>query len=248
MPIRTLIVDDEPPARAIIREYLAELSEIEVIGECANGREAVAEINRQKPDLVFLDIQMPAMNGFEVLQRLDYMPNIIFSTAYDQYALQAFEVNAVDYLLKPYSRARFMRAVERIIGRKDTSEEELDKLSRLLHETRATEAYAERIFVRVGQKIIPVNTSSILWVGAEGDYSALHVGEKSLLCSLGLGQLEHKLDPAKFARVHRSFIVNLTALKSLESDGEGGYFATLADGARVRVSRTYAPKIRGLIL
>lgn len=246
--LRALIVDDEPPAREIIKEYLHDFPAIEVTGECKNGRLAVQHINDKRPDLIFLDIQMPGMNGFEVLERLQHLPLIIFCTAYDRFALQAFEVNAVDYLLKPFSRERFRKAVRRALQQRENREPEIERIARLLAHA-APPHFAERLFVRSGQKLLPVETSAIMWIEAEGDYARLHLQQgKSVLCSMGVGLLQERLDPAAFTRVHRSYIVHLAAVRHLESDGEGGYFAVLKDGARIRVSRSYAPKIKDLIL
>ncbi len=249
MKFEAVIVDDEPLARQIIIEYLEEHPSISVVAECGNGREAVKTINELKPDVAFLDIQMPVMNGFEVLENLEHFPKIIFSTAFDQFALKAFEVNAIDYLLKPYSRERLAQAVEKIT-QSSKSGAELDNLISLLSTTqqKQQEAFADKIFVKMGSKIVPVAIDDILWVEAAGDYATLHTEAKSYLCNTGLGELDKRLDPAKFTRVHRSYIIATSALAHLKSDGEGGYIATIKNGQKVRVSRSYAPKMRNLIL
>jgi two-component system LytT family response regulator len=248
MNLRAVIVDDEPLAREMIKEYLADFPDVQVVAECGNGRQAVTVINREKPDLIFLDIQMPGMNGFEVLEHLEALPHIIFSTAYDEFALQAFEVNAIDYLLKPYSRDRFAKAVQRAVQQRALRRNELDRILSLLQASRQRGEYSDRIFVRVGQKIVPVQTQDILWIEAAGDYAQLHTVGQIYVCNMGLGELQKRLDPGRFARVHRSSIIALSALKHLESDGEGGFIATLKDGTRVRVSRSHAAKVRDLIL
>ncbi len=248
MNLRAVIVDDEPLAREMIKEYLADFRDVQVVAECGNGRQAVTVINREKPDLIFLDIQMPGMNGFEVLEHLEALPHIIFSTAYDEFALQAFEVNAIDYLLKPYSRDRFAKAVQRAVQQRALRRNELDRILSLLQASHQRGDYPDRIFVRVGQKIVPVQTQDILWIEAAGDYAQLHTTSQTYVCNMGLGELEKRLDPGRFARVHRSSIIALSALKHLESDGEGGFVATLKDGTRVRVSRSHAAKVRDLIL
>jgi two-component system LytT family response regulator len=248
--VRALIVDDEPPARSLIREYLEAVDRIEVIGACGTGREAIAAINDQAPDLVFLDVQMPGLDGFDVLERIETLPDVIFSTAYDQYALDAFDAGAVDYLLKPYSEDRFRTAVDRALERHEQADSDYaDRLATLLQEVRADEEEApERLYVRHGEKIIPVDVEDILWIEAAGDYSKLHTRDKTYLSSLGIGELADRLDPKRFARVHRSHVIAFPAVDHLRSDGSGGYWVHLTDGTRVRVSRSYAPDVRDRIV
>ncbi len=249
--VRTIIVDDEPPARALVREYLEDFPRIEVVASCKNGREAVETVNDAAPDLIFLDVQMPGLGGFDVLERLDALPHIIFSTAHDTYALDAFDTGAIDYLLKPYSRARFRKAVERALARHDRRAapppDYTERIAALLQAARPADAPPDRLYVRHGDKILPVETGTIRWIEAAGDYAKIHTPEKTYLTSRGLSEMEQVLDPKRFARVHRSAIIALGALDHLRSDGSGGYFATLRDGTRVRVSRTYAPRIRDLL-
>jgi len=244
--VRALLVDDEPPARNLIQEYLEDVNRIEVIGECGNGREAVEAINEQAPDLVFLDVQMPGLDGFDVLERIDVLPNIIFSTAYDQYAIEAFDAGAVDYLLKPYSKGRFRTAVERALERHDQDDNEYaDRLAALLQEARdEKDDTPERLYVRHGDKIIPVDPDSVRWIEAAGDYSKLHTTDKTYLSSIGIGELAERLNGKRFARVHRSHIIAFPFVNHLRSDGSGGYKVILDDGTTVRVSRSYAPDIR----
>jgi two-component system LytT family response regulator len=244
--VRTLIVDDEPPARSLIQEYLEDVARIEVVGTCGNGREAIEAINEKAPDLVFLDVQMPGLDGFDVLERIDVLPDIIFSTAYDQYAIEAFDAGAVDYLLKPYSKGRFRTAVERALERHDQDEDDYaDRLAALLQEARdEDDAHPERLYVRHGDKIIPVDPESIRWIEAAGDYSKLHATDTTYLSSMGIGELAERLDGTRFARVHRSHIIAFPFVDHLRSDGSGGYKVLLDDGTTVRVSRSYAPDIR----
>ena len=244
--MRALIVDDEPPARTLLQEYLADIDRIEVIGTCGTGREAIDAINEQAPDLVFLDIQMPGLDGFDVLERIETLPTIIFSTAYDEYAIEAFDAGAVDYLLKPYSRGRFQTAVERALERHEQDADAYaDRLATLLQEARRADDDApERLYVRHGEKIIPVDPDDIRWIEAAGDYAKLHTAEKTYLSSTGIGALAERLDSGRFARVHRSHIIAFPAVDHLRSDGSGGYHAILDDGTKVRVSRSYAPDIR----
>jgi two-component system LytT family response regulator len=244
--MRTLIVDDEPPARDLLREYLDAVDPIEIIGACGTGREAIDAINEQAPDLVFLDVQMPGLDGFDVLEQIETLPTIIFCTAYDEYALEAFDAGAVDYLLKPYSRARFQKAVERALDRHDRKDDAYaDRLATLLQKARASDDETpDRIYVRHGEKIIPVAPEDIRWIEAAGDYAKLHTAEKTYLSSAGLGALVDRLDPKQFARIHRSHVISFAAVDHLRSDGSGGYHAILNDGTKVRVSRSYAPDIR----
>ena len=248
--MRTLIVDDEPPARELIQEYLADHERIEIIGTCGTGREAIEAINEQAPDLVFLDVQMPGLDGFDVLERIETLPDIIFSTAYDEYAIEAFDAGAVDYLLKPYSRARFRKAVDRALDRHDRDEDDYaDRLAVLLQEARSSkDDVPERLYVRHGDKIVPVDPDDIRWIEAAGDYAKLHSAEKTYLSSTGIGALEERLDSTRFMRVHRSHIVALSAIEHLYSDGSGGYKAVLDDGTKVRVSRSYASNVRDRIV
>ncbi|MFB6099359.1 MAG: LytR/AlgR family response regulator transcription factor [Salinibacter sp.] len=234
----------------MIQEYLEDIDRIEPIGECTNGREAIEAVNEKVPDLVFLDVQMPGLDGFDVLERIDTLPEIIFSTAYDEYAIEAFDAGAVDYLLKPYSKGRFRTAVERVLERHDQDDDEYaDRLAALLQEAKgADETASERLYVRHGDKIIPVAPTDIRWIEAAGDYSKLHTDEKTYLSSMGIGDLEERLDPARFMRVHRSHILAFPAIDHLYSDGSGGYKAVLDDGTKVRVSRSYAPEIRDRIV
>lgn len=248
--MRALIVDDEPPARNLIQEYLDDVPRIEVVGECGTGREAIEVINDTAPDLVFLDVQMPGLDGFDVLEQIDVLPDIIFSTAYDEYAIEAFDAGAVDYLLKPYSRGRFRKAVERAFERYEQNDNDYaDRLATLLQQARTgVDESPERLYVRHGDKIIPIDTEDIRWIEAAGDYSKLHTPDKTYLSSMGISTLEERLDSKRFARVHRSHIIAFPAVDHLRSDGSGGYKAVLDDGTKVRVSRSYAPDIRERIV
>jgi two-component system LytT family response regulator len=245
--MRCVIVDDEPLARQIVREYLGDFPSIEVSAECGNGKQAVRTINQKKPELVFLDIRMPGMDGFEVLERLTYLPSVIFSTAYSDFALKAFEVNAIDYLLKPYDRKRFAKAVQRVVQRGRPRAEEFNRLLGLLQDARGHSGHPDRFFVRLGRRLLSVRTSEIQWIKADGDYSKLHTPKEEFFCNLSLNALEQQLDPGRFIRVHRSSIVAKDAIQTLSGDGEGGFIASLTNNVKVRVSRTYAGKIKALI-
>jgi len=241
--IRTLIVDDEPLARAMLRNFLAGDAEIELIGECGDGYTAVETIESAAPDLVFLDIQMPELDGFGVLRALEpsAIPNISFVTAYDQFALQAFEVNAIDYLLKPFDRERFEQTLERakrqitLQKREDVSE----ALLRMLGEQSARPQPVRRILVRSGGKAFFLRPDEISWIEAQGNYVALHAREQSFLLRQTIFALEKQLDPAKFQRIERSTIVNLDAIRELHPAGRGEYEIVLSDGVTLKLSHTY---------
>lgn len=249
----TLLIDDEAPARTIIRQYLADFPQISIVGECSDGLSAVEAIRQHHPDLVFLDIQMPGLTGFEVLAQLERIPRVIFSTAYDQYALSAFEAGAVDYLLKPYDRARFRQAVERVLAHVAAPDAALQRLLQRLEETKmplsapVAPTYPARLFVPQGTRLVAVPVQDIRWVEAAGDYATLHTKAGQHLSNLGISQLAQRLDPEKFVRIHRSVLVALDAVRELERDGSGGFYATLEGGRTVRVSRGHADALRPLL-
>lgn len=248
MQIKTIIIDDEPLARQVIREFLQAFRQVEVIAECENGRQAVTTINQQQPDLIFLDVQMPGLNGFQVLEKIDHLPAVIFSTAYDEYAIRAFEVNAVDYLLKPFDRERFAVAVQRALERRAGIGTEMERLLRLLQHAQPAGNFSDRLLVRSGEKIVPVRVADIEWLEAADDYTFLHTGSAKHLCSLGLGEIEKRLSARQFMRVHRSAIINVSRIRHLEKDGEGGMIATMTSGEEVKVSRRYAAALRDLVV
>ena len=245
---RALIVDDEAPARKVVRRALAALDlPVHVVGECPDGPDAVeaaaqAAASGAPIDLLFLDVQMPGLTGFEVLQEIAARdlptPRVVFSTAYDEHAVQAFEVAAVDYLLKPFTRARFAEAVARAL------DAETPAAGRAVQDAAP---YPARLLVEDGGVYVPVPVEDVLWVEAAGNYARLHTRGKTYLAGQGIGALADRLDPARFARVHRSVVVALGALQALERDNSGGFTARLADGAVVRVSRTYADTIRRMM-
>ena len=246
--IRALVVDDEPLAREMIREMLAEDSDVEIVAECANGREAVDAIWSFRPDLVFLDIQMPELGGFEVLESLDPQtsPYIIFVTAYDQYAVRAFEVHAFDYLLKPFDRERFNEALER--ARRQVEREETGDLGRrllaLVKDLRRDQPRAERLVVKSGGRLFFLRADEIDWVEAAGNYVRLHVGTTSHLLRETMNAIEGRLDPEKFFRIHRSRIVNMERIQELQPWLNGEYAVLLRTGTRLTLSRGYREKLQ----
>jgi two-component system, LytTR family, response regulator len=230
--IRTLIVDDEPPAHANLRVLLRRDPEIEIVAECGSGAEALTEIRRKKPDLVFLDVQMPECDGFDVLELLgsELPPGIIFVTAYDQYALRAFEAGALDYLLKPFDNVRFERALARA-------------KERIVHAKPAARKL-ERFAIKGTGQVSFVNIAEIDWIGAADYYACIHVGAKSHLLRRSMAELEDDLDPTRFCRIHRSAIVNLERVQALELRDDGEHDAVLRDGTRLRMSRRYRKELQ----
>jgi two-component system LytT family response regulator len=247
--IRTLIVDDEPLARRNLRVLLEQDPQIEIVEECRNGREAVKAVESLSPDLLFLDIQMPEMDGFDVLEQVgtNKVPAIIFVTAFDQYALKAFEVHALDYLLKPFDDNRFAHALKR--AKMQIEAREINKVSKrllALLEERETQresssgkkGYLKRLMVKLANRVILLNVDEIDWIEADGNYAKLHVAKKSHLLREKMNDLESQLDPDKFVRIHRSIIVNLTRIKELHPHFNGDYIVVLDDGRQLRLSRS----------
>jgi len=244
--IKAIIVDDEPPARLNLRALLKAVPDIDLVKECGNGREAVACIRAIEPDLVFLDVQMPEMDGFEVLEQLSGqpLPVIIFVTAYDQYALKAFEVSALDYLLKPFDDARFHKALTQ--ARRQIEQQDASDLGRKLmalmgsREIRADASpsrYLTRLMVKTAGRVIFIRTEEIDWIEAYDNYVRLHVGGKSHLLRQTMNELEAALNPEQFARIHRSTIVNLDRVKELHPHFNE-HLVILRDGTELKLSRT----------
>ena len=241
MTIRTLIVDDEPLARQRLRRLLEADPEIAVLGECGDGQQAVADLRELRPDLVFLDVQMPGLDGFGVLQVLgrDAPPAVVFVTAHDRYALKAFEVHALDYLLKPFDKGRFSAALERAKEqlRQGTSAALNERLQELLRNAPGHHHGPERLMVKSGGRIYFVRVGEIDWVEAAGNYVRLHAGKEEHLLRESLTALERKLDPARFVRVHRSALVNLERIRELQPAFHGDYVIILQDGTELPLSR-----------
>ena len=243
MKVRTLVVDDEPLARAGVRALLTAFEWAEVVGEAADGEAAVEQINRLQPELVFLDVQMPGLLGTEVVRRLQHQPLIIFTTAYSQHAVSAFELGAVDYLLKPFSRARLSAAMERVraaIG-EPAGVGALERLTSAL-----TTGPISRLFVRTGGNLVPLQITEVAWFEADSDYVIAHTARTRHALSLSLNRLEERLDPRRFVRVHRAHIVNLDHVRAFRRDSRGRLEAELVNGQRVPVSRARAQELRSL--
>jgi two-component system LytT family response regulator len=260
-PLRALVVDDEPLARRGLKLRLADVADIEIVGECHNGREALASIARHTPDLVFLDIQMPGLDGFDVVRELqsDSMPLIVFVTAFDRYAINAFEVHAVDYLLKPVEQPRLEEAVRRARSMVDATKA-LDHKARLMNlivsmtghsestieslaEHRGEHRYPARLTIRDGTNVAIVQVRDIEWIDAAGDYMCIHVGHTTHVMRVTMKQLEALLDPASFLRVHRSTLINAEHVVGLAAHDNGEFFVTLSQGARLKVSRGYRDRV-----
>jgi two-component system LytT family response regulator len=251
MKIRTLIIDDELLARKLIRQLLATEEGIEIVGECADGRAAVSSIAKVLPDLIFLDVQMPEWGGFEVLDRIDpaQMPVVIFVTAYDKFALKAFEANALDYLLKPLDDERFHQALNRVRtylnGR--GIEAVRERLIGLIHQLSPQSKPISRLAVKAGGRVVFLRVVEIDWIDTVGNYLGLHVGKESYLLRGRLNELEKKLSPDQFFRIHRSTIINLDRVKEFQPLFKGEGIVVLKDGTRLAASRSCAQKLQGFL-
>jgi len=249
--MRVVIVDDEPIAREGVRTQLLREPEVEIVAECGDGLEAVETIRELAPDLVFLDVQMPGMDGFEVVQTLgvEATPAVVFVTAYDKYALQAFEVNAVDYLLKPFDNERFQKAFQRArlqIERK-TAETINKKLEALIESMRPQNRYLERLVVKSGGRIFFLAVNEIDWIESADNYVSLHSGRDAHLIRETLTSLEKKLNPEEFLRIRHSAMVNIKRIKELHALFKGEYEIVLQNGVKLTSSRRYRHKLDALL-
>jgi two-component system LytT family response regulator len=245
--MRILIVDDEMLARAVVREYLAEHADVEIVAECANGFEAVKAITELAPDLVLLDIQMPKLDGFEVAELAGSKTRYIFATAFDQYAIKAFECHALDYLLKPFSQQRFDQALAHaraslVKGPGDAA------IEQLVREAAGRNLPLSRVLIRDGARVHVVGCDRIDYIEAQDDYVQIHADGKSHLKNQRLAELEAQLDGARFLRIHRSIIVNLARIDRIEQATRDSYVAVLKDGNRLPVSRSGYQKVRAALL
>jgi two-component system LytT family response regulator len=243
--LRSVIVDDEELARAILREYLAGHSDIEIAAECSNGFDAVKAVSECQPDLLFLDIQMPKLNGFEVLELIGPGPAVIFTTAYDQYALRAFEVHAVDYLLKPFTSERLAQALDR--ARQRPAQAGREPIAELVQDVRKQSKPLERILIRDGPKVHVIPAEKIDYIEAQDDYICIKTGGKEHLKQETLANLEELLDQGRFIRIHRSYILNIERLARLELYAKDSRLAILQDGTRLPVSRAGYSRLKPLL-
>lgn len=249
--IRTLIVDDESLARGRIRDMLACDASIEIVAECANGEEAIESIQQYSPDLVFLDVEMPGVDGFAVLEGLpaDQMPAVIFVTAYDQYAVRAFEVYALDYLLKPFDQERFDKALNRAKAQitSERSDAMSERILRAIEDIKTKPVHLERLVIKMNGHVFFMKAEEIDWLEAEGNYVRLHSGKESYLLRDTISALESQLDPKKFIRVHRSAIVNVDRIAELQPWFHGEYRIVMREGVQLTLSRTYREKLHELL-
>jgi len=251
LKIRTVVVDDEPLARERVRALLETQEGIEVVGDCADGLRAVATIQAKEPELVFLDIQIPELDGIGVVERIgvEKMPVVVFVTAYDQYALQAFEVHAVDYLLKPFDEERFLKALARarqaVEARRAGAVNE--RLFALIRDLKAPAGHLERLVVKTSGRLFFLRVEEIDWIESSGNYVCLHVGDEGHLLRETMSGIEAKLDPARFIRIHRTSIVNIDRIKELQPLFHGEYDVVLRNGKTLTLSRGYRDRLQGLL-
>jgi two-component system LytT family response regulator len=242
-PLRAVIVDDEEPARLALRQDLVDIGDVDIVAECANGFDAVRAVTEHKPDVLLLDVQMPKLNGFEVLELVGRDVPVIFVTAYDEFAIRAFDVHAVDYLLKPFTRERLAAAVDRARERHASP----PPIGAIVAAARAPGAPLERIVIRDGPQVHVVAVGKIDYVEAQDDYVAVHTGGKALLKEQTLGDLEGQLDPRRFVRIHRSYLLNIDRLARVELYAKDSRIAILTDGSKLPVSRTGYQRLQQLL-
>lgn len=252
MTLRTLIVDDEPLARERVRMMLGAHPDMVVVGECGDGQQAIAAIREHRPDLVFLDVQMPGIDGFGVLRELQHetLPYVVFVTAYDQYALRAFEVHALDYMLKPFNAERFGQALDRAratLARDDAGSFDRQRLRDMVSSITAQQREKQRLVVRSSGRVFFVRVDDIDWIEAEGNYVRLHMGTQSHLLRETMKGMESALDPSAFVRIHRSTIVNADRIRELQPLFHGEYAVILRDGTRLVASRGPDNRLKRLL-
>jgi two-component system, LytTR family, response regulator len=251
MTIRAMIVDDEPLARRRIRDLLTAVPDVEVVAECANGRDAIQAIEASLPDLLFLDIQMPRIDGFEVLATIGVgrVPVVVFVTSYDQFALRAFEAQALDYLMKPFDDERFdttLRRARARLGDRQAADVDL-RLRALLDEVRGHRAYLQRLALPMSNRNVFIRAQEIDWIGAERNYIRVYTGGRGHLLRESLTHIEAELDPAMFCRIHRSTIVNIDRIQCVESTFRGEYVVVLHDGTKLTSGRSYRETVQTLL-
>jgi two-component system LytT family response regulator len=244
-PLRVVVVDDEEPARALLREYLTAAGGVEIVAECKNGFEAVKAVNDQKPDLLFLDVQMPKLNGFEVLELLGRDVAVVFVTAFDDHAIRAFDVHAVDYVLKPISPERVTLALER--ARQRVARSQPAPVAGLVKDARPAGQHVSRLVVRDGPRVHVIQAEKLDYAEAQDDYVGLHSEGKTHLKQQTLADLESSLDPARFVRIHRSYLLNLDRLSRIESEGGEPKAVVLTDGTRLPLSRSGYGRLKGML-
>ncbi len=248
--VKTIIIDDEKLARKIIKNYLNNFANLEISAECSNGFEGIKEITEKKPDLIFLDIQMPKINGFEMLELIDDPPEIIFTTAFDQFALKAFEVNAVDYLLKPFSEERFKEAVDKALlhlNNKSSSVNKTNKINGLKGANEKREELLERIIIKDGTNISIVPVININYLEAQDDYVMIHSSQGKFLKQKTMKYFEEHLNPYEFVRIHRSFIASVSEINKIELLEKESYQVKMKDGSKLPVSKSGYARLKEIL-
>ncbi|HEY1009539.1 MAG: LytR/AlgR family response regulator transcription factor [Daejeonella sp.] len=244
--MRVILIDDEPLARSVVIEYLQSWPQIEIVQECSDGFEGVKAIAQHEPDLIFLDIQMPKINGFEMLELIDQPPSVIFTTAFDEYAIKAFEEHAIDYLLKPFTKERFDRAVQKWLDTKPTAEAKKDT-TQILDTIQTSSPKNERVVVKTGNKIKIIPLNDIIFLAADDDYVKIHTAEGSFLKNKTMSYFEKLLGDVDFVRVHRSYIVKIDEITRIDPYEKESHLAILKSGEKIPVSKTGYPKLRQVL-
>jgi two-component system LytT family response regulator len=247
MSIKAIIIDDESLARDLIKSYLKDFNSVEIIGECENGFDGIKSINDLHPDLIFLDIQMPKINGFEMLELLDEKPVTIFATAFNEFAIKAFEMNAVDYLLKPFSKDRFKAALDKAIEKIKTKENGSKSISKIVEHVQKNTDILERVVVKSGSKIHVVPIDQINYLEAQDDYVMLYTSEKKHLKQATMSYFEDHLDSKHFVRIHRSYIVKIDQIAQLELYSKESYLLILKNGNKLPVSKSGYTKLKSVL-
>ena len=244
--IKVVIIDDEPLARSMVSEYLQQYQEVKVVQECGDGFEGLKAIQQQQPDLIFLDIQMPKINGFEMLELLEQPPAVIFTTAFDAYAIKAFDIHAIDYLLKPFSKARFDQAMQKWMEQYKTGTIQ-EQVKKMLEQVPTSPAYQHRIVVKVGGKIRIIPVHDIQYLEAADDYVKINTAEGYFLKTKTMSYFEQSMDPQQFVRTHRSFIVNIQLITRIDPYEKDGHLAILKTGGKIPVSKTGYAKLKQVL-
>jgi len=245
--IRVILIDDEPLARTLVREYLQAYADMEVVQECNDGFEGVKAIQQHKPDLIFLDIQMPKINGFEMLELIDEPPSVIFTTAFDEFALKAFEAHAVDYLLKPFSKDRFDKAIQKWKEQYREKKTNTTTTKAIVEEAATMPEQSQRVVIKTGSKIRIIPVNDIHFLEADDDYVRIHTADGSFLKKKTMTYFEQVLDAGLFVRVHRSYILQLAQITRIESPDNEHHLAVLKSGAKVPLSRSGYPKLKAVL-
>jgi len=244
--MKAVLIDDEPLARMLVKEYLQAFPSIEVVAECNDGFEGIKAIQQHKPDVVFLDVQMPKINGFEMLELLEEPPAIIFTTAFDEYAMKAFEAHAVDYLLKPFSQERFNKAVEKLSAQPALMQHQ-KATAALLQDAPSMPSQSDRIVVKIGGKIKIINLAQVQYIEAADDYVKIHTSEGAFLKNKTMGFYENSLPAGSFIRTHRSYLVNIQEITRIDPYEKESHLAILRNGARIPVSKAGYTKLKGVL-